>query len=70
MQMAAQNRLFTVDPSSYDGSVPREEMGDLAPEEELAYLKARNLYLEAIVEAQKKIPLLLADMYTSSKPGK
>ena len=70
MKMARENRLFTVDPGSYDGSVPREEMGDLAPEEELAYLKARNLYLEMIVEAQKKIPSLLAEAYTSSSQGK
>ena len=66
MQMARENKLFTVDPSNYDGSVPREEMGDLAPEEEIAYLKARNMYLEELVEAQKKIPSLLEEMFTSS----
>ena len=55
MKMAEENRLFTVDPSSYDGSVPREKMGDLSPEEERAYLKARTIYLEELVEAQKKI---------------
>jgi hypothetical protein len=70
MQMARENKLFTVDPSNYDGSVPREEMGNLAPEEEIAYLKARNMYLEELVEAQKKIPSLLAEMYTSSNPVK
>ena len=69
MKMAAQNKLFTTDPASYDGSVPREEMGELSPVEELAYLKARNIYLEALVEAQKKIPSLLEEMYTSSKKG-
>ena len=62
MQMAAENRLFTTDPTNYDGSVPPEDMGNLAPEEELAYLKARNLYLEELVEAQKKIPSLLEEM--------
>lgn len=70
MQMARENKLFTADPSNYDGSVPREEMGNLAPEEEIAYLKARNMYLEELVEAQKKIPSLLAEMYTSSNPVK
>jgi hypothetical protein len=69
MQMARENKLFTADPSNYDGSVPREEMGNLAPEEEIAYLKARNMYLEELVEAQKKIPSLLAEMFTSSKSG-
>ena len=70
MQMARENKLFTVDPAKYDGSVPRKEMGNLAPEEEIAYLKARNMYLEELVEAQKKIPSLLAEMYTSSNPVK
>ena len=70
MQMARENKLFTVDPSNYDGSVPLEEMGNLAPEEEIAYLKARNMYLEELVEAQKKIPSLLGEMFTSSNPGK
>ena len=65
MKMAAENRLFTVDPAYYDGSVPREEMGNLSPEEELAYFKARNIYLEALIEAQKKIPFLLEENYTS-----
>ena len=69
MQMARENKLFTIDPSNYDGSVPREDMGNLAPEEEIAYLKARNMYLEELVEAQKKIPSLLAEMFTSSKSG-
>ena len=69
MQMARENRLFTISPASYDGSVPREKMGDLAPEEELAYLKARNMYLEEIVELQKKIPSLLAETYTFSNQG-
>lgn len=70
MKMADENKLFTVDPSSYDGSVPMEEMGELAPEEKMAYLVARNAYLEELVEAQKKIPFELEEMFTSSKKGK
>ena len=69
MKMAEENRLFTVDPSNYDGSVPPEKMGDLAPEEKIAYLTARNMYLETIIEAQKKIPSLLEDIPISSKAG-
>ena len=57
VQMAREDRLFTVDPSSYDGSVPREAMGAMSPAEELAYLKARNSYLEELATAQKKTPL-------------
>lgn len=53
VQMAREDRLFAVDPSSYDGSVPREAMGPMSPQEELAYLKARNSYLEELVAAQK-----------------
>ena len=70
MKMAEQNRLFTVSPANYDGTVPPEKMGDLAPAEKLAYLEARNAYLEEVVEAQKKIPSLLEEIYTSSKQGK
>ena len=37
MQLGREGRLFTADPSSYDGSVPREAMGAMSPLEELAY---------------------------------
>ena len=56
-EKAAANRLYTVDPGSYDGSVPPEqmlEMADLSKDELIAYLKARNYYMEELVEAQKK----------------
>ncbi len=71
MEKARQNKLFTVDPSSYDGSMSLDEMPDLSPEEERAYMKARIIYLESMVEAQKKIPSVLEDIFTSSKknPG-
>ena len=52
---------YTVDPANYDGSVPRELMGDLTPAEEVAYLRARNIYLESIIEAQKKMPEILQE---------
>ncbi len=67
VQMAREDRLFAVDPSSYDGSVPREAMGPMSPQEELAYLKARNCYLEELVAAQKKLRSELADMTTLSR---
>lgn len=67
MEKARQNKLFTVDPSSYDGSMSLDEMPNLSPEEERAYMKARIVYLESMVEAQKKIPSLLEDIFTSSK---
>ena len=54
VQMAKEGTLNTVDPSSYDGSVPMEMMGKMTPEEEMAYLKARNIYLETIFEIKKK----------------
>ena len=63
----AKNDKFTVDPSSYDGSVPREMMGELTPEEEIAYLKARTSYLENVIEFQKKMPSILEEIYTSLK---
>ena len=54
VQMAKEGTLNTVDPSSYDGSVPMEKMGKMTPEEEFAYLKARNIYLETVYEIKKK----------------
>lgn len=66
VQMAREDRLFAVEPSSYDGSVPREAMGSMSPQEELAYLKARNSYLEELVAAQKKLRSELAAMSISS----
>lgn len=54
VQMAKEGKLNTVDPSTYDGSVPMEKMGKMTPEEELAYLKARNIYLETVYEIKKK----------------
>ena len=65
MQKARDHKLFTVDETSYDGSVPREEMGKLTPEEERAYLKARTHYLEEMLSAQKKIRSELEAMSTS-----
>lgn len=68
-RLAESGRLLATDPSSYDGSVPRDMMGELAPEEEIAYLRARNLFLETVIEAQKKLPSLLAGTPTSWSPG-
>jgi hypothetical protein len=64
MQKARDNRLFTLDETNYDGSVPREQMGNLTPEEERAYLKARNHYLEEMILAQKKIQSELEEFFT------
>lgn len=72
-EKAAANKLYTVDPSSYDGTIPPEqmmEMADLSKDELIAYLKARNYYMEELVEAQKKTYSVLEDILTSSKPGK
>jgi len=65
MQKARDHKLFTVDERSYDGSVAREEMGELTPEEEMAYLKARTHYLEEMLQAQKKFQSELAAAFTS-----
>lgn len=61
---------YMIDPANYDGSASREMMGNLTPEEELAYLKARNIFLETIVEFQKKLPLELEEIYASLKKDK
>ena len=44
-------------------------MGDLTPEEEAAYYKARTAYLEALLELEKKVHELLAETNTSSNPN-
>jgi len=67
MAKARDNKLFTIDESSYDGSVSREQMGELSPEEENAYLKARNHYLEEMLIAQKKMESELEEFIISSK---
>ena len=64
MQKAKDNKLFTIDAANYDGSVPMEQMGNLTPEEERAYLKARNHYLEEMLLAQKKIRSELEEFFT------
>lgn len=61
------DKNYTIDPSHYDGSVEPELMTGLTMEEELAYLKARNLYLEVSLELQKKRPSILTDAVTSLK---
>ena len=50
----AEKENYGISLGDYDGSIEREKMGDLSPEEELAYYKARALYLEKVVEFQKK----------------
>ena len=41
-----------------------EQMGNLTPEEERAYLKARNHYLEEMLETQKKMQLELEEFFS------
>lgn len=59
---------YGIDPLDYDGSIERDKMGELTKEEEAAYLKARVLYLEKVVEFQKKIPSILAQSGIHLKP--
>lgn len=61
---------YTIDPGNYDGSVPREKMGELSRDEELAYMKARTLYLESMLELQKKMPSILEEALIYSKRRK
>ena len=59
---------YGIDPLDYDGSIERDKMGTMTKEEEAAYLKARVLYLEKVVEFQKKIPSILEQNGISFKP--
>lgn len=38
---------YLVNPYNYDGSAPREDFGELTPEQEAAYYKARSRYLNS-----------------------
>lgn len=61
------DKNYTIDPGNYDGSVEPELMTGLTMEEEIAYLKARNLYLEVSLDLQKKSQSILTDAVTSLK---
>lgn len=61
---------YTIDPGNYDGSISREKMGELSRDEELAYMKARTLYLESVIELQKKMPSILEEALIYSKRRK
>ena len=63
MEKARAHKLFTIDETSYDGSVAMEEMGQLTPDEERAYLKAMNHYLEEMLLTQKKMQSELEDSF-------
>lgn len=70
MEKARDHKLFTTSETSYDGSVPMEQMGQLTAEEERAYLKARNHYLEEMLLTQKKMQSELEDIFISSRNRK
>lgn len=58
---------YTVKVGNYDGSVDRSLMGNLTPEEEYAFFKARTIYLESLVEAYKKKPVIMQEILSSLK---
>lgn len=66
-EMAADGSF--ADPAKYDGSIPRERLGDLTPEEEAAYYKARTAYLEALIDLEKKLQLRYPGKNISLKRG-
>lgn len=39
-----------------NGTIPRDQMGEMTPEEELAYLRSRVLVLENIIDCKKNAP--------------
>lgn len=50
----AKDKSFKTNPNNYDGSRFCNNYDSLTQEEQLAYLKARNEYLEAVFDLQKK----------------
>jgi hypothetical protein len=63
----AKDKAFKVKASNYDGGIKRNDLDKLSPEEELAYLRARNQFLETVVEVQKKTSDLLEMRKSFSK---
>ena len=43
-----------VNMDEFDGTKPRSAYGKLTPDQEIAYFKARNLYLEMLIRIEKK----------------
>lgn len=69
MKMAEEDRLFTVKKENYRGLATPEEIGydRMPPEEKLAYMEARNAYLECTIEAQKKPVRIGGEIYIFEK---
>lgn len=53
-----------------NGTIPYDEMGEMTPEEELAYLRSRVIVLEILNRAKKNAPELYNRICTSSKKQK
>lgn len=60
-KMAEEGKLDFEDPGCYDGSVKLEQMGNLSPQEKIAYLEARTHYLETFIDLQKKTLSVLGE---------
>ena len=58
---------YGIDYKDFDGSITRDKMGELSPQEETAYWKARALYCEKAMQLKKKIVSQLAEKGILSK---
>lgn len=67
VQMAKEGKLNTPNRKAYYGGTPSAEMDHLDPEEKLAYLEARVLYLENIEQAKKNVMQRLLEKQSNSK---
>ena len=45
---------LTISPGNFNGTIKREDLSSMTKDELLAYMVARNMYLEAVDELQKK----------------
>lgn len=67
-EMAGKDGRFSVSPGKYNGSISADEMGSFDdPEEQIAYLKARMIYLETVLDAEKKTNMMLETMESALK---
>lgn len=54
VKMKEDGTLYKISPGDFDGTIPMAQMKDLTPEERLAYLEARCMYLEVALDYEKE----------------
>lgn len=71
VKMKEDGTLYKISPGDFDGTIPMAQMKDLSPEERLAYLEARCMYLEVALDYEKeKKRLAYLEKYSELKKAR